>query len=84
MRAKLRQNGVPNSVLDEAMVEFQGSAPDLDLEAARNYARRRRLGPYRRDPEGRAERRDKDLGALARRGFRYDVAREVIDADEAV
>jgi regulatory protein len=84
MRAKLREKGVPGSLVDEAMKGFQDSAPELELEAAHNYARRRRLGPYRRDPQERSERRDRDLGALARRGFRYDVARQVIDAEEAV
>jgi len=43
-------------------------------------ARRRRLGPYRM-PEVRAERRDKDLAALARAGFDYDTARRVIEAE---
>jgi regulatory protein len=84
MRAKLRQKGVSSEVVEEALSGFQGSGPDLELEAAHNYARRRRLGPYRRDPEQRAERRKRDLAALARSGFRYDVARRVIDAEEGV
>jgi regulatory protein len=52
------------------------------LAAAAAYARRRRLGPFRRVPEERAERRQKDLAALARRGFGYGVAKQVIDADD--
>ena len=52
--------------------------PDLDLRAAVQYARRRRLGPWRRD--GREEAREKDLAALGRQGFGYDIARHVIEA----
>jgi len=88
MRAKLRHKGVPSGVVDEALSSFQEGGSDLEIEAAHNYARRRRLGPYRRDPEQRAERRQRDLAAMARNGFRYDLARrvidEVIDADEGV
>ncbi|MDE0409722.1 MAG: RecX family transcriptional regulator, partial [Alphaproteobacteria bacterium] len=46
----------------------------------RALARRRRLGPWR-DPAERAARRQKDLAAMARAGFRLDVARQVIDAE---
>ena len=41
---------------------------------------RRRLGPFRAAPE-RQERRERDLAALARAGFGYDVARRVIGAE---
>jgi regulatory protein len=50
-----------------------------EAAAARALARRRRLGPYR--PGERAPYRDKDLAALARAGFRYDVARAVVDGE---
>ena len=45
------------------------------------YARKRGLGPYR-EPATRREARDKDLASLGRRGFGYDLARRVIDADD--
>ena len=51
-----------------------------ELEAAKALARRRRLGPWRH-PAERAARREKDLAAMARAGFRLDAARQVIDAD---
>ena len=50
------------------------------MGAAARYARRRRLGPFRAAPE-REERRQRDLAALARAGFAYDVARRVIEAE---
>ncbi|MDF1747460.1 MAG: RecX family transcriptional regulator [Alphaproteobacteria bacterium] len=61
----------------EALKEEVG--PDLDLRAAVQYARRRRLGPWRR--EGREDVREKDLAALGRQGFGYDIARHVIEAE---
>ena len=47
--------------------------------AANNYARRRRLGPYRL-AENRKEKRDRDLASLARAGFKYNDAKSIIDA----
>ncbi|MHA1114431.1 MAG: regulatory protein RecX, partial [Alphaproteobacteria bacterium] len=52
-----------------------------DLAAAIAYARRRRLGPWR-VAAARAERRERDLAALARAGFNYDLARRVVDAPD--
>ncbi len=54
---------------------------DAELLAAWRLARRKRIGPYRRNTDDRAELRMKDLAALARGGFSYDVARRVIDGD---
>jgi len=48
--------------------------------AALALIRRRRLGPYR-DSATRADFRAKDLAALARAGFSYDLARRVIEAE---
>ena len=84
MAARLRQKGVPSELVAEVLRDFRDSGEDIELESARNYARRRRLGPYRRDSAVRSDRRPTDLAALARSGFSYDVARQVIDAEEAV
>ncbi|HEY9537533.1 MAG TPA: hypothetical protein VIS03_08050, partial [Kiloniellaceae bacterium] len=57
---------------------------DVELRAALRYARRRRLGPFRLEsgPDDRAERRERDLAALGRRGFDYETARRIIDSDD--
>lgn len=72
--------GGPNGADDEG-----DAAADVDLDpdlmAAAVLARRRRLGPYRPDAESRAAHRQRDLAALARKGFRADVARRIVDAD---
>jgi len=59
---------------------------DVEGVAARTYARRRRLGPYRSNSSQRQERRERDLAAMARAGFDYGTATRTIDAhhpDEA-
>ena len=85
MRAKLAEKGVPSATVDQALRGFfdgdDDCEPGLELEAANNYARRRRLGPYRSSQEQRSDRRQRDLAALARQGFSFDIARRVIDRD---
>lgn len=85
MRAKLRQKGVSSEVIDEVVQSHDQATRDegIDPVMARAAAtlKRRRLGPYRHDPQKRAERRDKDLGALARAGFPYGVCKQLIDAE---
>ncbi len=73
--ARLREKGLPEALCRELLEASELS----ELEVARTYVRRRRLGPWRPDPEQRAERRTRDLAALARAGFGYEVARRVID-----
>ncbi|MGY8803890.1 MAG: regulatory protein RecX, partial [bacterium] len=45
------------------------------------YARRRRLGQFRLDPDVREERRQRDLAALGRSGFSYGIASRIIEAE---
>ena len=81
IRARLRQKGVASEAIDQALAGLAEDAADPDLTAALALARRRRLGPHR-DPASRAEFRDKDLAALARAGFSYDLARRLIEAED--
>jgi regulatory protein len=81
--ANLASKGVAaeaaRAAVDRLSMEYQ----EPELEAARRYARRRRLGPYRGADESRAGCRDKDLAAMARAGFAGRIARQVIDAERA-
>lgn len=73
IQAKLSAKGVDRTTIAEALEGEEGD----EKQAARAFARRRKLGPFR--PGERAPYRDKDLAAMARAGFRFDVARDVID-----
>jgi len=76
---KLRQKGVADEVIAEVLASIAGDVAEPEVAAAAAFARRRHLGPFR-PPGDREEKREKDLAALARVGFSYDVARRVIEA----
>lgn len=78
---KLMLKGVDGETADGALEQLRQEAPDADRDAAFAFAKRRRLGPYRL-PELRAQHRDKDLAALGRAGFAYELARQVVDTED--
>ncbi len=83
IRARLMEKGVGEADMEAAFAALSaalGEDQDLDMDAARRYARRRRLGPWR-GRDQREARHDKDLAALARAGFSYSVAKTVIDGE---
>lgn len=83
IRMKLMQKGVDADDIDAALAALGDEHTDPEFAAAVKLARRRRLGPYA-DPAKREDMREKHLAALARAGFSYDMAREVIDAEDAL
>lgn len=79
IRQLLSAKGVASEDIDTALASLQEEVGvDSDWEAAVNYARRRRLGPWRR--KDRETHRDRDMAALGRQGFGYDIARKLIEA----
>ncbi len=80
IRLLLLQKGVGEDEIAGALAGLRLETGDPDLAAALAYARRRRLGPYR-PADLRAETRDRDLAALARRGFASDLVLRVVDAE---
>ena len=83
IRAQLAQKGVDRDIADAAIAENEEEmGADAERAAAITLARKRRIGPFRPE-EKRTANREKDLAALARAGFSYDVALAVIDAESA-
>lgn len=86
IRRKLASRGVAAEMIAgtlAGLTEDAGVTTDeADLAAALALARRRRLGPFRA-PELRAEFRQRDLAALGRAGFSYEIARAVLEAEDA-
>ena len=74
MRARLAAKGVAAADVADALSGLQTTAADPDLAAACAFARRRRLGPYRKSAADRA----RELGAFARAGFSRRVAEAVL------
>lgn len=85
--AKLKQKGLTTEQVETALEQANAELLDehddnpegLSAEtlSAMKFARRRRIGPYRRD--NRQDYRQKDLAALGRAGFSYETARQVIE-----
>lgn len=82
-KQKLRMAGIDGETLDKAMAaldqELDTDPRQREWKAAVALARRRRIGPFRLQKD-RKDKRDRDLAAMARGGFDYELARKVIDA----
>jgi regulatory protein len=74
IRARLRAKGVGPATVALAVAGLRDAEPDPDLAAACIFARRRRLGPYRRGAADHA----RELGAFARAGFARHVAERIL------
>jgi regulatory protein len=74
MRARLAAKGVTAAEAAEAISGLRAVAADPDLAAACAFARRRRLGPYRRS----AVDHDRELAVFARAGFSRRLAGAVL------
>jgi regulatory protein len=81
IQQRLRHKKIDPLLAEEILDALRTQGANPDLKAAHNCARRRRLGPYARDPEKRKDRRQKDLAALARQGYSYAIASVVIDGE---
>ena len=79
IRYQLSMKGVPEDTIDAALESVFKNELDPDRRAAIAYARRRRIGPWRKD--NREPFRDRDLAALGRQGFAYGIARWIVEAD---
>lgn len=82
IRGRLLADGVAPDLVAAALAALADDVAEPEFAAAVAYARRRRLGPYRKE-SARPDFRPKDLAAFARAGFSFEVARRVIDAPSA-
>jgi regulatory protein len=76
---KLKQRGVETTAIDSALAVDRAQNKNAELEAATALVRKKRLGPFRPAAE-RAEKRQRDLAALARAGFDFETARRALGA----
>ena len=89
IKVALMAKGVPRELIDQAVADSSGpNDAEAAYASALAYVRRRRLGPFRpkdrvkQDPRELRQQEQKDLAALARAGFPFDIARRVLKAEE--
>jgi regulatory protein len=80
--AKLAAAGVTRATAAEAVAGMEAELPDAEFAAAIAYAKRRRLGAFRAKHDETPERHRKDLMAMARAGFAFDLARRALAGGE--
>ena len=74
IKTKLKLKGIDESAVD-VVIETQ----DYDAkEAALKLAKKKHIGPYRTNQEARKENLKKDMAALLRAGFDYDVVSDIL------
>ena len=85
IRQRLRQHRLEDDVIDAALDVADEHTANSELLAACRFARRRRIGPFyhrRNDDDDRdaiMQRRQRQLGAMARAGFAMAISSKVFD-----
>ncbi|HVK65693.1 MAG TPA: RecX family transcriptional regulator, partial [Polyangium sp.] len=77
-RAALSAQGIAAATIDAALA---GEDAEVELDAARAFVKRRRLGPHRASAEAREAEREKDLARLGRAGFSFAVALRALSSE---
>ncbi len=73
---KLKQKGIEDKVITDFFEETEYN----ELEIALNFARKKKIGPFRESKETQQETYQKDLASLVRAGFSFDIAKDVLDS----
>jgi len=81
VRSSLATKGVSRTIVEEVLIDLFSENKNMVFDAALKFARRRQIGPYRRASiiEKREEKRE--LSILARAGFSYSIARQIVDSN---
>ena len=76
IQQKMQQKGISEDVVNKIL---QSRNVD-ESEMALNFAAKKKIGPFRPE-ENRKQSSQKDLATLVRAGFSYDIAKEIIFAE---
>ena len=74
---KMQQKGISEDIVDKILQNRNVNENEMAL----NFAAKKKIGPFRTDEESRIQNRQKDLGTIVRAGFSYEVAKEIIFAE---
>ena len=75
IKAKLQQKGIKADLIDDILAEQTYNPFDMALK----LAKKKKIGPYRKDADARKTNRQKDMATLIRAGFDYDIALSVLE-----
>lgn len=90
IHARLSAKGLGNALIGDAIQAHAGDCADgedgrnAELDAAIRLARRKRIGPYAQDKNPDEKTCRKWLSMMARAGFSYDMAKNILAMDEDV
>jgi regulatory protein len=83
IRSKLQKKGVSREVINSQIALFnQESSGNVGFLSAISYARRRGLGPFRRDWSTRETHKKKDIASMIRAGHSYDYVKEIVSSTD--
>lgn len=82
IKRSLAEHHIDSALVEAALVAADESLADGELAAALRHAARRRIGPYARARPDDAT-RQRHLASLARAGFSFDIARQVMGCEDA-
>ena len=77
IKAKLQQKGIKANLIDNILDEEIYNP----FEMALKFAKKKKIGPYRKDETCRKENKQKDMASLIRAGFDYDIVLNVLEHD---
>ena len=81
IRRSLKEHAIDADLVDDALAAADEDLTDGELAAALRHAERRRIGPYATRPSDDAT-RQRHLASLARAGFTFGIARQVMDLED--
>ena len=72
----LMKKKVDKKIINKALIEFQKSNPNWQIESAEKFANKKKLGKF-----GNKENKEKDLAKMGRAGFKYRIALKALGYD---
>ncbi|MBR5154606.1 MAG: regulatory protein RecX [Alphaproteobacteria bacterium] len=75
---KLKLKGISENIVEKIIIESEYN----EFDVAYNFAKKKKIGPFRGSEEARTQYYQKDLSALVRAGFSFDVAKDILDSTE--
>lgn len=75
---KLKQKGIDNKTIEKVFDNTEYN----EHEVALSFAKKKKIGIFRKDLDKRKEFYQKDLATLVRAGFSFDIAKDILDSSE--